>query len=145
MKNLQQELAKDLTFLNERLGSDFAIISRIKGDDYEVVAVISNFDSVKKGDHFVTQDTYCNEVVNSDSPVTYGCVGSIKSMVMHPIYTAMQLEAYLGVPLHYKGNIVGTLNFSGFSPKIPKFSDEEVAKVLKLAGDIEGMLEPEWS
>jgi GAF domain-containing protein len=144
MKNFQLELERDLTLLNERLASDFAIISRIKGGDYEVVAVISNFDSVKKGDHFVTQDTYCSEVVNSDSPVTYSCVGSIQHMILHPIYTAMQLEAYLGVPLHYKGKIVGTLNFSGFSPKIPEFSEEDITDVLKLADVIEGTMESDW-
>ena len=140
MTELARSFNTELAEMNQRLGTDFAIISKITGWDYEVLAVESKLDAVNQGDHFVTKDTYCNEVVETDSTVAYDHVGAMQSMVMHPIYTAMQLESYLGVPLHAGGQIVGTLNFSGFEPKVPEFSDEEIAAVKALAVEIEQSL-----
>jgi hypothetical protein len=134
---LTRSFQKELAEFNEKLGSDFAIISHILHNKYTVVDVASELETIKIGDEFETQNTYCREVVDGDEVVTYNQVGSIKAMVLHPIYTAMQLEAYIGEPLHSNGNIVGTLNFSGFSPKSPLFTDEEIAEVKALARSIE--------
>lgn len=134
---LTKDFTEELNKINQLLGSDFAIISRVKGDDYEVAYVASELTTVNQGDHFETKNTYCNEVINSNETVTYDQVGIIQAMVLHPIYTAMQLEAYIGVPLRHNGDVIGTLNFSGFLPKSNGFSEQEIAKVHKLAGDIE--------
>ena len=134
---LTRQFEAELAELNRLLGTDFAIVSKISGWDYEVLAVVSNMDAVKKGDHFVTKDTYCNEVIEKGEAVTYDHVGTVQSMVYHPIYTAMQLESYLGVPLKLAGEIVGTLNFSGFSPKSPGFTAMDVEAAKSLAAMIE--------
>ena len=138
---LNKDFTPELNEINTMLGSDFAIISRIKDNDYEVAYVASELPTVKQGDHFETKNTYCNEVVNTNDVVTYDQVGKIRAMVLHPIYTAMQLEAYIGVPLRYEGNVIGTLNFSGFMPKSTGFSEEEVSKVHALAAQIEGSID----
>ena len=64
-------------------------------------------------------------------------------MVLHPIYTAMQLEAYIGEPIRAKGDIVGTLNFSGFDPKKPPFNEKDIRLVKALAKEIEAAIDPD--
>ena len=137
---LDQDLQGQLSKLRQTLRADFAIVSHIINDKYQVVIVDSEFDLVSNGDVFVTQDTYCNPVVEHDKPICYSKVSSIESMLLHPIYTAMQLEAYIGVPLHVAGKIFGTLNFSGFQPHEPNFSSDEIAQVLQLAQQVEQQL-----
>lgn len=138
---LTQEFKERLDLLKQKLGSDFAIISYIKGQTYTVVEVASELATINKGDQFVTKDTYCNEVIYTDQMITYPKVGAIRAMVRHPIYTALQLEAYIGEPLHHHGCVVGTLNFSGFDPKQPSYTNEEIDAVKALARDIEQAME----
>lgn len=99
---LTRQFDAELAELNRLFGTDFAIVSKINGWDYEVLAVVSNMDAVKKGDHFVTKDTYCSEVSEKGEAVTYNHVGTVQSMVYHPIYTAMRLQIYLpdGIEAH---------------------------------------------
>jgi len=87
-------------------------------NDYEVLAVESKLDFINPGDHFEIQNTYCNQVLETNDTVMYAQVGSIKAMVRHAVYTAMQLESYIGEPLRKDGRIIGTLNFSGYERKI---------------------------
>ena len=137
---LQRSFVDEMAALNEEFGTDFAIISHIDGARYEVVEVASELDTIKAGAVFETHDTYCNAVLEKNQVVTYDHIGKIKAMVLHPIYTAMQLEAYIGLPLHWEGRIVGTLNFSGFDPKRPGFESSDIHKAEKLAKDIEAAI-----
>lgn len=134
---LKQSFTDQMSELNKQLGSDFAIISHIKGNTYTVIEVASELETIQAGAEFVTEDTYCNEVINQDHMVSYNKVGTVQAMVHHPIYTAMQLEAYIGEPLHQNGFVIGTLNFSGFDPKEPAFSVDDIMAVKKLARLIE--------
>lgn len=137
---LATDLSHKLHELRTKLGANFAIISAIKHDDYEVIAVDADVEMINSGDHFETKNTYCNEVVNSEKTVTYSHVGSMKNMIHHPIYTTIQLEAYIGEPLKKGGHIIGTLNFSSFKKKHPAFTDEEISEVRTLAREIENSL-----
>lgn len=139
--HLTRNFSAKLEAINQQLKTDFGIISFINGEDYQVLEVSSDFHTIQPGDHFVTKDTYCNQVVNSDKPVIYEKVGKIRALILHPIYRAMQLEAYIGVPLHKNRQIVGTLNFSGFDPKLDGFSEQDIAAVEDLAKEIELALE----
>lgn len=138
---LTHSFKEKMAELNQKLGTDFAIISHIVGSTYTVVEIASKLDLIKVGAEFVTKDTYCNEVINHDQMVSYHQVGSVRAMIHHPIYTAMQLEAYIGEPLHKDGFVVGTLNFSGFDPKTPPFSLNEIKSVKSLARLIEQNIE----
>ena len=140
---LTRDFSEDLEAVRTALGCDFAIISHIKKNDYEVAAVNSELTNVQLGAHFQIQDTYCNAVIKTRNTVTYDKVGSIKAMILHPIYTAMQLEAYIGEPIRAKGDIIGTLNFSGFKPKKPPFNDKDVRLVKALAKEIEAAIDPD--
>jgi GAF domain-containing protein len=134
---LKRDFAKELTQLNKILGTDFAIISHIQNNDYFVLQVASELKMINIGDQYETVNTYCNEVIETRHIVTYNKVGAIRAMTLHPIYTAMQLEAYIGEPLFFNDAIFGTLNFSGFDPKNPSFSVDEIEQVKTLARKIE--------
>jgi GAF domain-containing protein len=134
---ITQDFSSIMIEMNQRFGTDIGIISEISGQDYVVLQTVSEMNVLKPGDRFVTKDTYCNEVVGQAETVAYDEVGKIKSMVLHPVYTAMQLEAYIGTPIKVNGNILGTLNFSGFSPKEPSFNQEDRLLVEDLARQIE--------
>jgi transcriptional regulator with GAF, ATPase, and Fis domain len=134
---LTRDFSLELTQLNKALGTDFAIISHIKDKDYFVLQVASELKMINIGDQYETVNTYCNEVMETRHIVTYDKVGAIRAMTLHPIYTAMQLEAYVGEPLFFQNSIVGTLNFSGFDPKSPGFCEEDIAQVKALAREIE--------
>jgi GAF domain-containing protein len=137
---LVQNFTVEMIELNQQLGSDFAIISSITGKDYEVLAVASKLDTVKKGAIYDIHNTYCEQVINDQDLVMYTQVGTIRAMTLHPVYTAMQLEAYIGEPLFKDGVIVGTLNFSGFLPKRPAYSKTEIENVKALARKVENAL-----
>ncbi len=139
---LLRDFTEDLETVRTTLGCDFAIISHIDKSDYEVAAVNSELSHVKLGAHFEIQDTYCNAVVETKNTVIYDKVGAIKAMVLHPIYTAMQLEAYIGEPLRVSNKIVGTLNFSGFMPKKPAFNAADIQIVKALAKKVEAAIDP---
>jgi GAF domain-containing protein len=139
---LTKDFDQELRTINQMLGADFAIISHIRSNNYDVIAVASELEHVNIGDRFITENTYCNEVIDTRNTVTYEHVARIKAMILHPIYTAMQLEAYIGEPLWLNGEIVGTLNFSGFMPKDQGFSDSEIAAVKSLARQIEEAIDP---
>ncbi|MEJ2045121.1 MAG: GAF domain-containing protein [Reinekea sp.] len=126
-----------LADINDRLGTDIAIISRVEGNDYMVVQVASTLGTIQPKDRFITCDTYCYEVIKHRETVAHNEVGKIRPMVLHPVYTAMQLEAYIGTPLIVAHQLFGTLNFSGFEVKTPGFGKAEFELVEALAADIE--------
>ena len=138
------QLAKDFTArlseLNEAFNTDIAIISHIDESDYIVIQVATELDSINIGQKFVTKDTYCNAVVEKDETVVFDHVGYVEGMKLHPVYTTFQLESYIGHPIHKAGKVVGTLNFSGFDPKSPPFSDQDKQRVAELASEIESAI-----
>lgn len=134
---LSEDFHEDLKQIRNELHADFVIISHIDGTDYTVMDIASDFDVITQGQHFDTEDTFCNDVVSTGKLVRYAHVGSVHELTLHPVYTAMQLEAYLGLPLFYKEKVVGTLNFSYYDPRQPDFTEEDIQKAQELAHKIE--------
>jgi hypothetical protein len=137
---ITKDFTAELQQLNERFATDFAIISHIDGNRYTVCQVASDLDIIAIGAEFETEKTYCRAVIELETLIVYEQVGSIDSMLLHPIYTAMQLETYIGYPLKHKGQVIGTLNFSGFESKDPPFSDSDKESVKALAREIEAYI-----
>jgi len=71
---LTSDFSIQLRGLNSLLRTDFAIISFINNQDYEVLAVESKLDFIKPGDHFEIENTYCNQVLETNDTVTYAQV-----------------------------------------------------------------------
>ena len=139
---LERDFSAELAQMNQFLATDLAIISEVQGDEYTVVQTASEPSMLKPGDRFVCRDTYCNAVLDEAKTIVFNEVGKVASMVLHPVYTAMQLEAYIGTPLVFSGRIVGTLNFSGFAAKVPGFSAAEQAQVEAFAQRVVAAIKP---
>ena len=140
---LTRSFAEPLSALNDYLGTDIGIISFVEEPFYTILEVQAPNDFLVSGKRFLIGDTYCHQVVHGAKTVSYDALGRIRAKILHPVYTAMQLEAYVGTPLWYEGRVVGTLSFSGFSPKAGGFSAQDLEKVEQLAAEVGTALQPE--
>jgi len=136
---LAQSFDDQLEALRLSLNADFAIISSISGNVYTIVAVTSELElaTVQPGKIFRCEDTYCDQVVQRQKMVIHTHINKITNRILHPIYTAMQLESYIGEPLWTANRVVGTLNFSGFMHKKEGYIAESIEQVKSLARAIE--------
>ena len=136
---LAQSFYDQLEALRLSLNADFAMVSSIVGNVYTIMAVTSELElaSVKAGKVFRCEDSYCDQVLKGQKMVIHTHINRITNRVLHPVYTAMQLESYIGEPLWKGGNVVGTLNFSGFMHKKEGYLAESIEQVKSLARAIE--------
>ncbi|EAR08071.1 GAF domain-containing protein [Reinekea blandensis] len=139
---LTRSFAEPLSALNDDLGTDIAIISSVVDACYTILEVQAPSDFLDAGRRFPLGDTYCHQVVQDAKTISYDALGRIRAEILHPVYTAMQLEAYVGTPLWYERKIIGTLSFSGFGPKVGGFNAQDLKKVEQLAAEISTALEP---
>jgi GAF domain len=97
--------------------------------------VTSNMgDIFSAGDRFDLCDTYCAAVAKEDKTVTYIQVGIIPEMIIHPVYKAVQLESYIGSPIHDRnGKVTGTVNFSSHKVRNKDFDNAEIELVAQMA------------
>jgi PAS domain S-box-containing protein/diguanylate cyclase (GGDEF)-like protein len=126
------------------LGLSVGIISRVQGQDYQVLAVQSDNDAIRAGEHYALGDTYCAEVLAKQGSVALHDVGALESMRSHPAYTGLQLQAYIATPIRVQGDIVGTLNFSDTRPRPEPFSMEEMEFLELMALSLGHGLERSW-
>jgi len=100
-KDISNWMLKGLNIGMEVLNIETGIISKIDGAKYIIRQVDSTMgDIFSPGDSFELCDTYCAAVAKHDKTVTYIQVGSIPEMLLHPVYRAVQLESYIGSPIH---------------------------------------------
>lgn len=98
----------------KRLEMSMGIVSHIVHDVYEVIAIQPSTEGICEGTTFELQDTYCREVVYTDTIVAITSYDGQMGMQNHPLYESMPIEAYISAPIRYDGSIWGTLNFSNF-------------------------------
>ena len=118
----------------EILDLNIGIISNIDGQRYKIVTSVINGivttpdDNyrIKVGSEFELDETYCSDVIRKSKTKYYQNVENISSMKKHPCYTAYQLKAYIGSPLHLNGEVFGTLNYSSLEPRKHDFSLDEI-------------------
>ena len=133
--DVQKWLIHGLMLTTDELDMTFGILSQVRNQHYFIRAVYSPLGDVfKAGMAFELQDTYCSEVCHHDKTITYRQVGKIPHMVLHPVYTAMQLESYIGTPVHgINGEVLGTLNFSSHKVRPTPFEESEIHLVEQMA------------
>jgi diguanylate cyclase (GGDEF)-like protein len=111
----------------ERFNLDIGILSQITGDDYKVLyCVVPDDVELKKGDHFQFEATYCELTCSANGPVFIEHMGGNEALAKHPAYAAFGLESYIGVPIRFKNEIFGTLNFSSPTPYPRKFKEFDI-------------------
>ncbi len=108
----------------EMLNMNTGIVSQVQDSIYKILAIHSPL-SLDVGYETPCQNTYCTEVVETQSTVAFSWAGTMEPMKTHPIYCNLKLESYIGTPILVNGNLYGTLNFSDTSPRNSEFTERE--------------------
>ena len=121
----------------EIFGLETGIVSRIDEDEvYHVCDVVSPLTVLEKDQQFPLEDTYCREVVKSQSVLGFPEVGNLEYMNCHPVYQNLQLESYLSAPIYVDSKLFGTLNFTSTHKRSRGFSKNEHNMILLMANSI---------
>ncbi len=139
--NLECLFEKYLSKGSKILGLDVGIISSIKNDKYTVMQVVDKDNSIKIGQSFSIENTYCAQVVEHNETFFHNNIGQDRIMVNHPCYLNTKLESYIGTPIYLNGEIYGTLSYSSSKIKTIRFSDYEIRFVEILAQTISRKLD----
>lgn len=119
---------------------DFSFLARIQGDRYDVVSVQTPDRSVKAGDTFNLQQTYCLETLKSDVPV---CIenASQSQWCQHPGYAAFGMKSYIGMQIKVSSEPYGVLCFCSRRPAQQPFKpvDQQILKLMTqwVGGELE--------
>ena len=117
----------------DRFDLDIGMVSRVFDSTYEVVnAVVPDGTALSRGDRFDLEETYCSITVSADGPVGFESAGE-SSFASHPAYGVLELEAYIGIPIHVGGALYGTLSFAGAQARDRSFDAVDV-DCLRLMG-----------
>ncbi len=114
-----------------RFGLNYGILSRIEGDSYQVIAAKSPNPSIKKGDVFDLQQTYCRETVRRKEPLYFESV-MVSSCPRLPAGKPFPQQAYIGTPVVVADIVYGTLSFWSDTPLNKPFRavDKELLKLM---------------
>ena len=110
------------------LGMDMGIISHIVGEDYNVqFSTNPHF----RGKHFNLTETYCDLTLQQSDLVHLAHIS--QTFNGQPIYDALHVESYIGIPLHVQGQVYGTVCFVRAEPRRKDFTADEVKFMVMLA------------
>jgi len=122
----------------ERFSLDIGILSRIEDNIYMVKHCLTPEGlSLKPGDQFDLDITYCSLTYAANGPVALEHIGKDDVLGKHPAYEAFGLESYIGIPIRLNGELYGTFNFSSAKPYPRKFHDTDIDALKLMASWIE--------
>lgn len=122
----------------ERFRLDIGILSRIEGDAYIVEQCVCPPEvPVHPGDRFDLGLTYCSVTCSNNSYLALEKVGQSDVLGKHPAYMEFGLESYIGIPIYFRGELYGTLNFSSAAPYPRDFQDIDIDSLHLMASWIE--------
>lgn len=131
-KNTENTLNEILKVASTSLGTDIGSISNVKEDVYVIYEFFSNDNSLDfKGELLNLTNTFCDITLKENKVVTIDDA-STSEYRNHPCFEMFGMSAYIGVPIKFNDNEVGTLNFASKNPKIPVFtqSDKDLVQYL---------------
>ncbi|MCA9656332.1 MAG: PAS domain S-box protein [Myxococcales bacterium] len=139
-QSMAEELSEGLAIAAANLGLELGIISRIVGSTYHVEHVHDPGGTIRPGQSFPLEHTYCSITFAAERVVSIDEIGRSEHRG-HPCYRRFRLESYLGAPLWVQGEPYGTLNFSSSHRRIGDYGPAERGLVQLLARWIETRLE----
>jgi GAF domain-containing protein len=139
-QNFDELILKYLNTGIEIFNMKIGIVSKIKDDRYLICNAMTPDGSLKKGDIFPLEGTYCWEVCISGEILGFPHVGIMDEMKDHPVYQNMKLESYLSAPIYLNDALYGTLNFTSTEPREFGFSEHEKDLIGLMANSIGSFL-----
>ena len=100
------------------------IVSQVSDNTYTILAVRSPL-NLSVGFEANCKDTYCAEVIKTQTTLSFHHVGAMENMKEHPVYQNLCLKSYISTPIFVNGTIFGTLNFSDTTPREQPFQSDE--------------------
>ena len=122
----------------EIFGLPTGIVSQIDGGTYTIRAVHTAAGSFEAGVQFDLADSYCQWVVQEERVVAHA---TADAALGHPAYIEPPMASYISAPIWVDGQMYGTLNFSGESPRERNFAPEERDIIEVMAQSIGQFLE----
>ncbi|MEM6286990.1 MAG: EAL domain-containing protein [Bacteroidota bacterium] len=128
-----------LVAMTEMLGLGGGLLARVADGVYTCLAgYAASGTTMAPGDAMPLADTYC------DLTLAAGDLVAIEHMAEsehrgHRCYEVVGLEAYIGVPIRVRGEVVGALSFSSGSPRGRPFEAAD-RDLVRLAGQWAGAL-----
>jgi len=113
----------------ESLDLALGIVSKIEGKDYHIFSVMPEDAVFKEAEVFALEDTYCRDVVESQSVIALTHLGGVQGLSKHPLYIGLPLEAYICAPIIVNGQVWGTLNFSSMKIRDLPFTEDDKAQM----------------
>lgn len=130
-----------LTIGNQIFNLETGIVSHIADDTYTILSFKSPLEALEIDMQLPLQDTYCREVYEANTTVSFPRIGTNKKMCTHPVYINMKLEAYLSAPIFVNGKLHGTINFTDRKHREGPFSDFEFKQIEIMAKTVGRFLE----
>ena len=115
------------------------IVSHIYNDVYQIVTINREMGMLINGAVFALSDTYCRDVYRADATIAITEINGQPGMVRHPLYVSLPIEAYISAPIHHRGRVWGTINFTSTVLRKP-FSQQERQLVEGYAATISHLL-----
>ena len=130
-----------LAQMTELLGLDVGLLAQIEGGTYTCLAASSRGgETLRPGDALPLADTYCDLTLLEGDLIAIEHMGA-SPYRRHRCYTALGLEAYIGIPLVVGGETFGALSFSSREPAPRPLTDFDKDLVRLAAQWAEGLLE----
>lgn len=124
-KNTENTLNEILKVACASLGTDIGSISNVKEDVYVIYEFYSSNNSLNfKGELLNLNNTYCDIALKENKVITIDDAKTSEYR-SHPCFQMIEMSAYIGVPIKFNDNEVGTLSFASKNPKIPIFSQAD--------------------
>ncbi|MEO0406425.1 MAG: GAF domain-containing protein [Cyanobacteria bacterium P01_A01_bin.135] len=110
LPNFDNVAKEILVLLQERLGFDLWMITRMEQNDWIVLYKRGKSYSVAEGDIFHWPDTFCYRMVNQGLPRVVADCAANPVYADAPVGRLLAIGAYIGIPLTYSdGRLFGTL------------------------------------
>lgn len=124
-KNTDNTLNEILKVACASLGTDIGSISNVKEEKFIVYEFYCSDDSLNlKGKLLNLTNTFCDITLKENKVITINNASG-SEFRNHPCLKMFGINSYIGVPIKFNDQEIGTLSFESKNPKIPIFSQAD--------------------
>lgn len=140
-RSIEEQLQQAVEQTAKLLGMDIGIISNINltNNNYLVEFAYDSYDKIKAGLETDLRKTFCNQVLNEDHTIAVNDIDN-SEYDQPSINRGLNLKSYIGARIEVDGITYGTICFSAYTPKNPRFSKSDIEFVELLANWVKSIL-----
>ena len=124
-KNHENTLVEILKVSCSLLGMEIGMIGKINNDDYFCLDYFSSSEGENlKNLTLNIKNTFCDITIKKNEVVTIDD-SNLEEHKTHPCYEILKIRSYIGVPIKFNDQEIGTLSFSSYNSKEPSFTQTD--------------------